>query len=140
MNNEKGIKIILTVLMIFLLFETVVHLFGLPILAHEHLYDTAYTIYAGRLIGLLSFIWAMYLYLTIKNLRNNKEFTLVVIIGLFLVPVIETWINYSADLNNIIASGPYGIGISARTALQRESLIALALGLLLAYFYRRSKK
>lgn len=126
--------------MIFLLFETVVHLLGLPILAHEHLYDTPYTIYAGRLIGLLSFIWAGYLYLTIKNLKKCPEFLFVAIIGLFLVPIIETWINFSADLSNIIASGPYGMGISARTALQRESLVALILALLLTYFYRRSNR
>jgi FtsH-binding integral membrane protein len=137
-HSINEIKIILTILMLFLLFETVVHWFGLPILAHEHLYDTPYTIYLGRLVGMLTLIWAGFIYLIIKDMKKYKEALFVTIFGLFLTPIIETWINFSADLSGIIASGPYGMGISLQTGLWRESIIAGIFGILLLYFYYKN--
>ena len=141
-KSIKSIKVILTILMLFLIFETLVHWFGFPILGHEHLYDTPYTTYLGRLVGLLTLIWAGYTYFTIQELKHigddlkrHKKVILLTIIGLLLLPLIEASINFTADLSNIQASGPYGIGISLKTALWRESIIAGILGLLLLYLY-----
>jgi len=146
-KSIKGIKVILTILMLFLIFETIVHWFGLPILGHEHLYDTPYTTYLGRLVGLLTLIWAGYTYFTIQELKHveedlkkHKKVILLTIMGLLLLPFIEASINLAADLSNIQASGPYGIGISLKTALWRESSIAGILGLLLLYFYYKLTK
>lgn len=141
-TSVKGIKVILTILIFFLIFETLVHWFGIPILGHEHLYDTPYTTYLGRLVGLLTLIWAGYIYFTIQelthkgeDLRKHKKVILLTAIGLLLLPFVEASINFSANLSNIQASGPYGIGISLRSALWREATIAGILGLLLLYFY-----
>lgn len=138
--NIYGIKIVLAILMLFLLFETIVHWFGLRILAHEHLYDTPYTIYLGRLVGLLTLIWAGYIYMVIRNIEKYIKTLPVTIIGLFLIPFIEAWINFSADLSGISASGPYGIGISLRTALWRESVVAGLFAIVLFYFYIKYNK